>query len=74
MDESERQELISRLFALLTAKLEDAAALAAEGQGRSVNLAAATGVATRLTEAAQEVQTIAEAVIGIASTASSGTA
>ena len=35
MDEDERRDLISRLFSLMTAKLEDAAVLAAEGQGTS---------------------------------------
>lgn len=33
-DPDERADLISRLFALLTARLEDAAAIAAECQGR----------------------------------------
>ena len=33
-EQEERTELVSRMFALLTAKLEDAATLAAESQGR----------------------------------------
>lgn len=33
-DHEDRAELISRMFALLTAKLEDAATIAAECQGR----------------------------------------
>ena len=33
-EQEERAELISRMFALLTAKLEDAATLAAESQSR----------------------------------------
>jgi hypothetical protein len=34
MDDDERGELVRRLFYLMTAKLEDAATQAAEGQGR----------------------------------------
>lgn len=34
MDDDERAELISRMFALITMKCEDAAAIAATGQGK----------------------------------------
>jgi hypothetical protein len=34
INDDARAELISRLFAMLTARFEDAAALAAEGQGK----------------------------------------
>lgn len=35
MDHEERAELVSRLFALMTGKLEDAAGDASEGQGKN---------------------------------------
>jgi hypothetical protein len=51
--------LISRLFALLTARLEDSAARAVEGQGRQViNL---YGLAQALETELRDVHTIAEA-------------
>jgi hypothetical protein len=74
MDETERQELISRLFALLTAKLEDAAGVAAEGQGRGIDSPALMALATSVREAAQEVHTLADALAVIASQPSSASA
>lgn len=38
MDDDDRTDLISRLFALLTAQLEDSVTLALEGQGRDLLL------------------------------------
>lgn len=36
MDDEDRAELVSRLFALLTAQLEDGAAVALQGQSRDL--------------------------------------
>lgn len=57
----ERGDAVSALFALLTAKLEDAAALAADGQGRrsSSDLGELAG---RIHDLASECTTITAAV------------
>lgn len=60
MDEDERRDLISRLFALLTAKLEDAAALAAEGQGTSASAERLISLANQVRAGAEEAALLAE--------------
>lgn len=60
MDEDERRDLTSRLFALLTTKLEDAAALAAEGQGRSGSQERLISLANQVRGGAEEAALIAE--------------
>jgi hypothetical protein len=65
MDEDEQRELISRLFYVLTARLEDAAALAAEGQGKEVATTRLTELTSRLTSASEEFAILAEATAAI---------
>lgn len=65
MDEDEQRVLISRLFYILAARLEHAAALAAEGQGKAVGATRLTEVANRLTSSGEEIATIAEATAAI---------
>jgi hypothetical protein len=64
MDDDERGELVRRLFYLMTAKLEDAAAHAAEGQGQEP---AADKIkrAGLIRSAAQETLIIAEATTAL---------
>lgn len=62
MDEEERRELVSRLFALMTGKLEDAAGLAAEGQGTRAETRDLISRAERIESIAQEAAVLAEAV------------
>lgn len=57
----ERADLISRLFALLTARLEDAAGLAAECQGSRPT--------TDLLERARELVTLSEEVVTLSAAA-----
>ena len=65
--ESSDDELIARLFAMLTAKFEDAATIAASGQARDVErgklLDAASSLATISEEAATLIRTV-EALLG----------
>jgi hypothetical protein len=65
MDDN-RAELISRLFALLTAQLEDGATLALEGQGRQT-LAAQDERAQTLEAQVRDAHTIAQALVDITS-------
>jgi hypothetical protein len=65
MDDNQA-ELISRLFALLTAQLEDGAALAMEGQGRQT-LAAQHERAQALEAEVRDIHTIAQALVDITS-------
>lgn len=58
----EQAELISRLFALLTAQLEDAATLAMERQGRRM-LADQQGRAEALEAQVRDAHTIAQALV-----------
>jgi hypothetical protein len=60
MDEDERRDLISRLFSLMTAKLEDAAALAAEGQGTSGGSERLVSLANQVRAGAEEAALLAE--------------
>ena len=59
--QQERAELVSRTFALITAKLEDAAALAAQSQGRQP-LDALRKNAEKLREILVETATVADCV------------
>lgn len=58
----ERRDCIRRLFAVLTARLEDAATLAAEGQGREVSAEASTKLAAEIHEIAGHCVAITEAI------------
>lgn len=60
-DEQHRTEVIGQLFALLTAKFEDAAELAVHGQ--SAEAPDRAGLASRLVEIGQEVTAIAEGLL-----------
>ena len=64
MDEGERHDLTRRLFALMTAMLEDAATLAVEGQG-AVPADKLASLAAGIAEAAGQVAVLADAVIAI---------
>lgn len=61
----DRHELVRRLFALLTAKLEDGAALAADGQGQEVLPEAQADLANRLHALGDEIATLAEAIAAV---------
>lgn len=68
MDEQQRQEraeLIARMFALLTAKLEDGAGIAADAQARDLPPEQVHDAANHLIELGQEVATIAQAIEGL---------
>lgn len=67
MEEQEREDLIQRLFALLTVKLEDASALAAEGQNKDYGSENIRSAARKLLSLGQEVVTLADAIFAIAS-------
>jgi hypothetical protein len=67
MDEEDRQELIRRLFALVTTKLEDGAGLATDGQGRSVASETQIALANRLHALGEEISTLAHAVLAVVS-------
>ncbi|MFD0849399.1 hypothetical protein ACFQ00_13765 [Sphingosinicella xenopeptidilytica] len=58
----ERRNCIRRLFAVLTAQLEDAAMLAAQGQAKAVTFDTAADLAAQIHDIATEVTTIAEAI------------
>jgi hypothetical protein len=64
MDDDEHGELVRRLFYLMTAKLEDAAAHAAEGQG-SGPVADKIMRAGLIRSAAQETLIVAEATTAL---------
>lgn len=65
MDEEQRRDLVSRLFALLTAKLEDAAGLAAEAQGARSEVAVLIDHAEHIASLAQEAEVLADAAGGL---------
>jgi hypothetical protein len=65
MDEDDRQELVRRLFALITARLEDGAALAADGQGRDVPSDAQADLANQLHGLGEEIATLADAIVAV---------
>ena len=60
----ERADLISRLFALLTARLEDAATIAAEGQGRGSREEQHQG-AQQLASQIDEAATVNQAILAL---------
>lgn len=63
-EQQQRSELISRMFALITGKLEDAATLAAESQGRySTKELTENAAAPR--ELVSEVLTVVDAIEGL---------
>jgi hypothetical protein len=66
MDE-ERARLVSRMFAQLTARLEDGAAIAADGQGPH-ETKALQRLANELIDIAQDALTVAEAIAELTST------
>lgn len=58
----ERRDCIRRLFAVLTARLEDAATLGVEGQGRGVSAETSTQLAAEIQEIAGHCMAITEAI------------
>ena len=62
MDEAERRDLVGRLFANLTAKLEDAAMLAAEGQGSRQPPERLRSIAAEIAENMAEARELSEQV------------
>ena len=65
MDDEESKEVVRRLFALLTAKMEDGGAIAAEGQAPDIDSAGAQDHANRIHYIGQECMTLADAIIGL---------
>lgn len=65
MDDEARRDLLRRLFAAMTAKLEDAAGDAAEGQGHSLAMIAFVALAHKIRAAAEEAALLAEAAAAI---------
>jgi hypothetical protein len=61
MGEDDRRDLVARMFALLTGKFEDGAAIAADGQGRDIANAIRSGLAERLRAIGGEIAILAEA-------------
>jgi hypothetical protein len=62
MGEDDRRDLAARMFALLTGKFEDGAAIAADGQGRDIADAIRGGLAERLHSMGAEIVILVEAV------------
>lgn len=62
--QDQRADLVSRLFAQLTARFEDAATIAAECQGAQLVEELVEG-AERLSDIAQDAATVAEAIVEI---------
>lgn len=58
----ERRNCARRLFAVLTARLEDAVTLAVEGQGRQVSAETSTQLAVEIQEIAGHCVAITEAI------------
>lgn len=58
----ERRNCVRRLFAVLTARIEDAATLSVEGQGRDVPAEASTQLAAEIQEIASHCVAITEAI------------
>lgn len=65
MDEDERRELVARLFYVMTARFKNAAALAAEGQGKGAAAARLIKLANSLTLAGEEIAIVAQATAAI---------
>jgi hypothetical protein len=62
MDEAERRDLVGRLFADLTAKFEDAATLAAEGQGPRLPVEHLRSIAAAIAEHMAEARELSNQV------------
>ena len=60
MDDKERRELIRKLFAIITGKLEDAAGAAAEGQGANLDHQQILQLSSQICSASEEVAILAE--------------
>lgn len=65
MDSGERSELVRRLFALMTAKLEDAAGEASDGQGAGHSDLNQIGRANEIELLVRDVRLLAEAAAAI---------
>lgn len=65
MDQEERTDLVARLFALMTSKLEDAAHEAMEGQSSGSEQSDQTARAERIEIASRDIGLLAEAVAAI---------
>ncbi len=65
MDAEERSELVSRLFALMTSKLEDAAGEAADGQGKARDDREQIARAERVETIARDIGMLAEAAAAL---------
>jgi hypothetical protein len=65
MDQDERLDLVRRIFALLTGRLEDAATLAADGQGASISSSQAVELAERIRDECAGAAVIAEAAAAL---------
>lgn len=65
MDQQERAELATRIFAALTSKLEDAAGDAADGQSSSAPAAEQIARAERIELVARDIGLLAEAAAAI---------
>ena len=65
MGSQERNELVRRLFALMTAKLEDGAAEAVEGQAADQDIARHIACAHRIELIARDVGVLAESAAAI---------
>ncbi|WP_084691236.1 hypothetical protein [Sphingomonas sp. SRS2] len=65
MDQEERAELVTRIFARITSKLEDAAADAMEGQSKEANEREQIARAERIETSARDIQLMAEAAAAI---------
>ena len=65
MDDDERQDLIGRLFALITSKFEDGAGLAVDGQSRERSIETKAELAGDLQALATELTVLCEAGIAI---------
>ena len=61
MDPEERTDLVGRLFALITAKLEDGAGRAIDGQSAQTGFPAKSELASNLRSLAEELLILAEA-------------
>jgi hypothetical protein len=67
MNEAGRDELVRRLFVLMTAKLEDGATMAVDGQGAERVKSAHLQIAQQLRSVGDEVSILAEAAVFLCS-------
>ena len=65
MDRDERAELVSRLFALMTSKLEDAVGEAVDGQGKGKEDREQISRAERIEMVSRDVSLLAEATAAV---------